>query len=244
MKRTIKTSRGVKVLTIVTLSLLSTLTPSQAQNKISGGAGYFIGGYTLHNLNDINSLLADNGQPKLSDATMSLGGGGHFIIKNFVIGGEGHGLIGSNDKNANFKTTYGGGYGFFNIGYIPFHTRSAIFYPMLGIGGGGLTVSITDKTKDPSNFNDVIKDPAKESYICTQNFLINFSIGADFFTFSDKEAGSWAGGLLGGLKLGYIWNFESNNWYYNDIKLSGSPSSGISGPYIRITIGGGGVAFK
>ncbi|MCD4737126.1 MAG: hypothetical protein K8R53_13865, partial [Bacteroidales bacterium] len=127
---------------------------------------------------------------------------------------------------------------------VLFHTKNGIIYPMLGIGGGGLTLSITDRKKHPVNFDDLLADPARESYLSTANFLLNFSIGSDFFSLSDKESGSWAAGFLAGIKIGYVWNFGMNNWYYGDDKLSDSPNAGISGPYIRITLGGGGVSFE
>ncbi|MCD4736239.1 MAG: hypothetical protein K8R53_09365, partial [Bacteroidales bacterium] len=157
---------------------------SQTSTKVSGGEGYFIGGYSLHNLSSLNDRLSTFGQPELNEGTISLGGGGHFILNNFMLGGEGHGLIGGNNSNADFLTSYGGGYGFFNIGYVLFHTKNAIIYPMLGIGGGGLTLSITDRKKQPVNFDDLLADPARESYLSTNNFLLNFSLSSDFFTMS------------------------------------------------------------
>ena len=70
--------------------------------------------------------------------------------------------------------------------------------------------------------------------------MINVSIGADFFFLANKTENA-SGGWIMGIKAGYIYNASGNDWYFNNEQIVGSPNSGISGPYVRLVIGGGGL---
>jgi len=111
---------------------------------------------------------------------------------------------------------------------------------LVGFGGGGMTVSITDKSKLTSSFDDILEEPARESYLNSGGFLLNLSLGSDYF-FAGSKSDKYSGGFLIGLKAGYILNLSGNDWYFGGNELDNSPNSGISGPYVRIVIGGGGI---
>ncbi len=215
-------------------------TQEMKPNRLSGGVGYFMAGYTGFNLGSMNTQLTNNGYPELTNGSFTFGGGGHFVHKNFIIGGEGHGLSNSSASNTNYNLNISGGYGFFNLGYILYHNPTLNIYPMLGFGGGGASIAITDKNKLPENFDDLLDDPTRESYITNGGFMINFSIGADFFI-SGIKTESASGGWLMGIKAGYILNTGGDDWYFNNEKITGSPNADISGPYVRLTFGGGGL---
>jgi hypothetical protein len=36
--------------------------------------------------------------------------------------------------------------------------------------------------------------------------------------------------------------FDRDTWYLDQEQLAGGPKAGVSGPFIRLTIGGGGIA--
>ena len=209
-------------------------------NRVSGGMGYFMVGYTGFNLGSMNTQFANKGYPELTNGSFTFGGGGHFVYKNFIIGGEGHGLAGSSASNSGYNLNISGGYGFFNLGYIIYHNPTVNIYPMFGFGGGGASIAITDKNKLPENFDDLLDNPARESYITNGGFMMNFSIGADFIISGIKTEAT-SGGWLVGAKAGYILNTGGDDWYFNNEKIAGSPNAGISGPYVRLTIGGGGL---
>ena len=236
----------MKTRTIIIVTLIFTgiyfqgFSQETKSNKVSGGLGYFMIGYTGFNLGEMNTQFKDNGYPELTNGSLTFGGGGHFIINNFIIGGEGHGLLGGSSSNSNYSINMGGGYGFFNLGYNLYHNPTVNIYPLLGFGGGGVTIGMTDKSKTPENFNDLLENPARESYITNGGFMINFSIGADFFVLANKTKNA-SGGWIMGIKAGYIYNASGNDWYFNNEKITGSPNAGISGPYVRLTIGGGGL---
>ncbi len=228
------------ILIAIVIANISGFAQETKSNKVSGGLGYFMIGYTGMELGNMNSLFKENGYPELSNSSFTFGGGGHFVFKNFIIGGEGHGISGGSSSNAKYDIKLGGGYGFFNLGYILYHNPTVNVYPLLGFGGGGSTIGITDKSKNPENFNDLLENPARESYITNGGFMLNFSLGADFFVLASKsENGS--GGWIMGIKAGYVYNASGNDWYFNNKETAGSPDAGISGPYLRLTIGGGGM---
>jgi len=213
---------------------------SGTRNLVYGGVGYFMAGYSVVDLDNLNQSLSNSGIPELDRGSITIGGGGHYIIKNIIIGGEGHGVTGKNAENDNYKSAYSAGYGFFNLGYVILNSPSFNFYPLIGFGGGGMTVSILDKSKLTNSFDDILDDPARESYLTKGGFLMNFSLGADYFFVGEKSE-STTGGFLIGIKAGYILDVSNNDWDFNGQHLNNSPGSGVSGPYVRITFGGGGL---
>jgi hypothetical protein len=208
--------------------------------KVSGGVGYFMIGYSGFSVSDINTQFQISGYPELQKGTISLGGGGHFVYRNWIIGGEGHGLPGGKVSNDRYDLSISGGYGFFNTGYIVYHTKTLNLYPLVGVGGGGSSVVITEKANEPSGFEEVLCNSARQSTITNGGFMMNFSIGADFFVLADKTENA-TGGWLIGIKAGYVVQLNNNQWYFNGRSLQESPQGCISGPYVRLTIGGGGL---
>lgn len=234
----------IKTIIFIALFLFGTSLQGFSQetetNKVSGGLGYFMLGYTGFNLGEMNTQFKDSGYPELTNGSFTFGGGGHFIINNLIIGGEGHGLSGGKSSNAEYDLAMSGGYGFFNLGFILYHNPTVNIYLLLGFGGGGAVIGITDKSKSPENFNALLENPARKSYITNGGFMMNFSVGADFFVRASKTGNS-SGGWIMGIKTGYIYNMNRNDWYFNNEKITGSPNARISGPYVRLTIGGGGL---
>jgi hypothetical protein len=235
-----KTKTIILIATIIAGTCFKGFSQETKSNKVSGGLGYLMIGYTGLDLGNMNSLFKEYGCPELSNSSFTFGGGGHFILKNFIIGGEGHGISGSKSSNTNYDLRMGGGYGFFNLGYLIYRNPGMNIYPLLGFGGGGSTIGITDKSKILENFDDLLENPARESDITNGGFMMNFSIGADFFVLASKSENA-SGGWIMGIKAGYIYNVSGNDWYFNNEKITGSPNAGISGPYVRLTIGGGGI---
>ncbi len=208
------------------------------KEKVSGGTGYLMTGYSAFNVSSVNVELGNYGYPELTGGSFSFGGGGHFVYRNWMLGGEGHGLSNSDASDGEYELNLKGGYGFFNAGYIIYHDRTLNLYPLVGIGGGGATVSVTRKANIPVTFDDLLSDPARQSQITNGGFLMNFSIGADFFVFAEKTEDA-TGGWLIGLKAGYVLQLNDSSWNFEGQAIQGSPAGCISGPYVRLTIGGG-----
>ncbi|MCX7957838.1 MAG: hypothetical protein N3B13_02195 [Deltaproteobacteria bacterium] len=223
------------------LSFLSlTLTAEEA--KEGGGMGYFMASWQSISLSGLNKELNINGLPEFSESQYAFGGGGHGIIGNFIIGGEGHGLSGESKSNNLYKVSVSGGYGLFDVGYIVFKKDGLILYPLLGIGGGGLNVTI--KEKATYDFNEVMKNPKRGIDLSNGGFITAISLCADYlFSFGKDKDGS--GGLMIGLRGGFLLPmYKGSNWSYNEQEITNGPSADIKGFFFRLNIGGGGISEK
>ncbi len=220
-------------------------TPGSAQDEDlrSGrsGRGFFQAGFLRLDVDDINSALAGSGFPTLDRSTVTLGGGGYATRGRFVIGGEGHGLLSDAQPAADGSIQVGldGGFGLFKVGYLAYSESGLDVYPMVGIGGGGVSVSIVERSAP--TFQDVLADPARSSRLSTGMFLLDLSVAADYrFTRRRSEDGG-SGGLLVGLQAGYVFAPGSTNWTLDEINgVAGGPDLGVQGLYIRLSLGGWG----
>lgn len=228
---------------IILLSFASNFSYGQeekATQKVYGGAGYFMPGVQILSIGNLNSKLESKGYPKISTSFTSAGGGGHAIIANFIVGGEGHGIIGKDVTNEKYTLNLGGGYGIFDLGYVIFSKWGLNLYPIVGIGGSGLTLSITERTIP--TFDDILENPKGHIEMSTGALLLHFAIGADYIvSFGGNEA---KGGVLIGLRAGFTYTPVAGDWKMADVKVSGGPETGVNGVYIRLMIGGGGLGKR
>jgi len=240
--------RSVTIL--VSLSTILTLLSFQlvfgqdktSSSKVVGGMGYFMMGIGSLDIGDLNTRLETAGFSTFSEKFVSFGGGGHSINGNLIMGGEGHGMSVGEVSEGDYTTSLGAGYGFFDIGYAIYSTDALYVYPMLGIGGGGMSIRIVEKGTSPS-FNDVLENPKRGVEVSTGGFLLNLSLGTDYvFAMEKDETGR--GGLAIGLRVGYIFTPRKGDWAMDETKLSGSPETVITGPYVRIVLGGGGFGIE
>ena len=206
----------------------------------SGGMGYSMFGSNTINLDDLNAKLASHGYTTLSDNFFSVGGGGHGIINSkWIIGGEGGTLLGDNVTSGDYETSLIVGYGLFDVGYIVYSIKDLRVYPLLGIGAGGMTLSIAQSPTSLS-FDEVLDNPKRNVEMTTGGFLLNIALGIDYLlAFDADEKGR--GGFLLGLRGGYCFSPIQSDWTLGEIELSGAPETAITGPYIRLIIGGGGI---
>ncbi|MCF8369772.1 MAG: hypothetical protein K9G76_12100 [Bacteroidales bacterium] len=240
MKRGAITTTLILLIVIINHSLVKGQ-DKQISNKYLGGFGYFMVGHKSFDLQKMNDAFKANAYPEINNGSVSIGGGGHYLINNWLIGGEGAGLLGNTVENNNYRLVHAGGYGFFNLGYLALRTPSFMLYQVLGIGGGNLTVYIKDKNLLTNSFDDLLENPGRESIIATGGFLLNFSIMANYFISGNRKENNSSGFILG-IKGGYVLNTTGNNWQLSGQTLKDSPAAGMSGPYVSIVLGGGGIA--
>ena len=207
----------------------------------SSGRGFFQAGLLRLDVDDMNAALAGAGFPTLDRSTVTLGGGGYATRGRFVIGGEGPGLLSDDRPSADGSVQVGvdGGYGLFKVGYLAYSESGLDVYPMVGIGGGGLSVGIVERSAP--TFDDVLADPQRSSRLSTGMFLMDLSVAADYrFTKRRSEEGR-SGGLMVGLQAGYVFAPGTTNWTLDDINgVAGGPDLGVQGLYIRLSFGGWG----
>lgn len=231
----------MKTLSFLFFILCLFVTPifSQQVTKISGGVGFFMPGVSILTISKINSSLENKNYPKFGNTFTSFGGGGHAIISNFIIGGEGHGLVGKEITTDKRMVNLSSGYGIANLGYILYEKHGLMVYPILGFGGGGLSLSITERTIP--TFDQVIDSLKGHVELSTGSFVLNFALGADYLISFDKNANT-RGGVLVGIRAGIIYTPIAGNWTMDENKVSGGPETGINGVYLRFLIGGGGTS--
>ena len=234
-------------LILVCISLLALLlaVPAAAQNdeeeeatfEETQGRGYFSFGVHFLDIDDLNDRLSNQGYTEFPTYFYTIGGGGHGILENgIVVGGEGHAIMERDETTGTFETSLGGGYGFFNLGYAVYQQNNLSVYPMLGIGGGSVSMKITDS--EAPLFDDVLADPKRSAELSTGGFLFDIAVGLDYlFTVGTTQE---EGGFMFGFKAGYTFSPSDNDWKMNGNEINGGPDFGITGPYIRLMVGGGG----
>ena len=208
--------------------------------KEGGGMGYSMFGRGTIDIKALNSKLESKGYSTLSDNFFSVGGGGHGIINNrLIIGGEGHSLLGKEVTSGNYKSSMHIGYGFLNLGYIVYSVKELRVYPLIGLGAGGMNLKIVEDVTSLS-FDEVLDDPKRKIELSTGGFLLNLALGIDYLLkFAEDEKGK--AGMTFGLRAGYTFSPFKGAWTMDELEIAGAPEMGITGPYIRLMIGGGGI---
>ena len=138
-----------------------------------------------------------------------------------------------------FKSSLTGGYGLFHIGYIIYSKKCFNIYPLLGIGGGGVTLKIAEDSS-PS-FDQVLNDPKRNVELIYGGMILNLSVGVDYFI-KMEETDEGFGGFLLGLQAGYLLAPFTHDWKMDEHDISGGPDVGLNGFFVRITLGGGGMS--
>lgn len=206
------------------------------KGKGAEGWGYFMAGTNLIDIGALNSELEKKGYPKLSESFFSSGGGGCGRIGRVIIGGEGYGLIGEKTTSESYEISIGAGCGFFDIGFIAISYGDLMVYPIFGLGGGGL--SLTIKERGTPSFDEILESPKRGVEISTGGLLFNLALGMHYLIKLGGERNG--GGILVGICLGYTFAPMRGSWSMDGVEISGGPKVGITGPYVRFMIGGGG----
>ncbi len=211
-------------------------THTEKVKAVSGG-GFMIG-IGQFNLSRLNDMLRARGFENLGNSQISFGGGGYGILKGKILfGGEGSGFSKAVTSSTQ-KASLSGGCGFFYIGYVVLSRNGFNLFPMLGIGGGGFNLRIVERAATPT-FDEILDNPKREVNISTGSFLLNFALGVDYsLVLSEDKKGR--GGLLLGIRAGYIFDPTKANWRMTDMDVLGGPDVRMTGPYIQLILGGSG----
>ena len=200
------------------------------ERSVSGGGGFFAIGANAPNLGALDDALDAAGYPTFDSEMLAIGGGGYGLVGRVMVGGEGFGLIAPTRGFEGRELSVGGGYGLFTLGYLLTPERRFDAFPVLGIGGGGLSFDIGSEAVD--TFDDVLENPSRGASMEQFNLLVQIGAGAEYPLQSD-------GGLRIGLRAGYLLTAFSSDWTINDQSIGGGPDATLGGPFVRLTIGGG-----
>lgn len=209
--------------------------------KAMGGGGFTLG-YGYMDVSDLQTF-APKGTPQISNNMMVIGGTGHGFINRLVIGGSGFGIVGDVVKTDSVRTSVGGGAGTFDIGYLVLDREKVKAWPMIGIGGGGFGVQMTRLRNLTAG--QVSGNPAQEININQGGLLADVSFNINFIPSVkyDPEENAY-GGLMTGLKLGFIYSIPRSDWRYSGGEITGGPKFGLSMVYLKLVIGGFGYSKK
>lgn len=206
------------------------------------GRGFFNVGYMGLDADELNAALAEGDLPSLDGSFLTLGGGGYGARGRFLIGGEGHGLLGSDETSADgsMHVSVHGGYGLFRIGYLAASHGGLDVFPSVGIGGGGMSVKISERSAP--TFGDVIEEPRRSSTLSSGSLLLDVGAAAHLRVAGERETrDDRDGGFLVGIHAGYTFAPGDSSWDLDGINsVAGGPNFQIQGAYVRLSIGGWG----
>ncbi|MFQ6093056.1 MAG: hypothetical protein ACE5OR_10305 [bacterium] len=230
------------VLVVLSLVVLATLAPKGGscgtETTKGGGVGVFMFGWNGFDVDELRSKLRESGFEGLEKKDFTYGGGGYGLVgERILLGGEGYGFeqVVFSDS---VKATLGGGYGFFDVGYVVLSRRGIQVYPMIGIGGGGMDLRLAARNGTPQ-FDEVLENPRREATLSVGGLLLQCALGVDYFlSLGGNERAQ--GGLIFGLRLGYTFASSKGDWSMKDADVIGGPDARITGPYIHFAIGGAG----
>ncbi len=223
----------VALLIVTTLSAFAQEEKVTTSKKISGGFGHFNFSAQSINIGGLNNLLAASDYGKINPYQASWGGGGNFVIRNFVIGGEGSGYFNSKTSNNFNAIDLNGGYGFFNMGYVVHSGKRSVLYPILGIGTGGYNITVHQKDQN-KNIIEQLNTPSGNTTITAGGLLLNAQLAWQYFFYGHQKQGFFVG-----LKAGY--RYSPNSWKLkvNGNGLNDSPNINMNGFNVTLIIGGG-----
>ncbi|MGD1841068.1 MAG: hypothetical protein ACFB0B_09250 [Thermonemataceae bacterium] len=221
-------SRKVATLIAFAFIFISSSNTLQAQNRLKGGAGGLLIGFKTYNT-ATHQFFVPEGSPVLGDNLLQIGGEGYGLLNRWVIGGGGYMSQGDQVQEGNLEYELRGGGGFFNVGYVVYHTRELLVFPLLGIGIDALGINRRieeDISFEPNRFLEA-------NYFIVRPSL-DLGVAVDWFP--GKK------GLKLGIRTGYnVTLSRGNEWrhYGGEITNPDLPDNDLDGFYVRLTVGGG-----
>lgn len=218
----------------------------KAWSDKESGKGYFLFGSGKFEVGDLSLALEDKGYSSVSrsplnglaDSFISFGLGSHGVVNGVLIGWELNGLTSreTTTSTGSYRTALTGGYGFFNVGYLTYSMNGLDIYPMLGIGGGGLSLKLA--ARRTLSFDQILADPEQSVELKTGGFLLNPALGLDYML-SLSSAEKREGGVVLGLRVGYVLAPLKGAWRMDGADVVGGPQASVAGPYVHLVVGMG-----
>jgi len=204
-----------------------------------GGGIHF--GILNPSLKDLNNELKKFDLPKFDKPIFGFGGGGNLIIGGIRVGG--YGIGGSSEKFSNrvlynnqysTKTKIDYGLGFGTIGYEVYHQKKFSVNVDLGIGGGSLDLSISDRTSDFNSWDETLQLSLVEN---NSSKKLTYS----FFSLQPSVNFEYIYGNFLKFFVSGDYNFILNDRWTkdDDLKLVNVPKMNFNGFSIRLGIQAG-----
>ena len=223
------------------LFLVCSLTTAKAQetpqtcSRYCGGFGYFTFSNEMINLNELNQSLEQSGFGSFGTSMPSWGGGGMFVLGNFMIGGQGAGYFSQTKTSDNSAAQLSAGYGQASVGYLFRTTKRSILYPVVGIGGGGMDLNMGPNSS-PGEFSQQLKSPSGMMNASAGGWFLTAELTFNHFFLASELQGFFVGARAGYRYSPEAWTFGTNGQAFND-----SPGVNLNGLYLTLLLGGGGI---
>jgi hypothetical protein len=213
-----------------------------------GGFGHFQIGFNLNHFPVLNDylknpdILGNSYSP--SREGIQLGGGGYGVLGRLLLGGSGY-FSGFNPiQTDSASVSLSSGTALFNAGYLLKKTERWLIFPYAGVGGTGLSLRLANRQDSGGIFFDRNQGISfgEISKLSLGGIASEVGISFKYFITTCTED-SPHGALMIGFDLGCQASFfTSNKWSDGKGRTLTGPNS-LSGylPYIRITLGGGGI---
>lgn len=241
----------MRILLFLTLSLTCILVQGQRSQIAGGGFGHFFAGGALGQWPAMRSYLQSPLRLGIAyapkPAGYTAGGAGYGCIGRVMLGGTAayHGYGKSTTDSAQVWNSAGSA--FFNMGYLIIDKARWFAFPYVGIGGTGYTVKVRNTASHQSiefDMNRSLGGGESGEYI-NGGVAWDAGFSVKYFIIDESDEGSHGGMLLGldaGCSGAYL---SSNRWKDNNGNRVSGPGmlSGLM-PYVRITLGGGGITRK
>lgn len=212
---------------------------------VTRGMVYFSLGLHVNDMKELQSRLDRSGvgYPAEPKNYLAIGGGGLFCSRRLVVGGEGFALSSPRRSGGGTLTSLSGAYGIIQVGYALINAESFTLYPLLGFGGGAFTWRV-QRDVVPASFEETIQRPELGMSLLNASFILQAALGADYWLrLGQGDRGTSC--LVVGLRLGYTYSPFGDNWelqkYGQASELAGGPMLGITGPFLRLVVGWGGL---
>lgn len=209
-----------------------------------GGFGHAFFGGALNGYGNFENEMAApralGDDFSISPLGMQFGGGGKFLIAGTIlVGGKGMGWAMSADQSQGANVSLTGGGGGFDIGYAAYNQDQNLLYPYFGLGGYALEIEMQNRLATQSiAFGSARVAPDATDTFSAGFFTFDFGVGFQRLLFFGD--GGLTVGAEGGVMIPILrgaWQGEDEN------EISGLEELGVSGGYLRITLGGGGFIF-
>ena len=220
--------------------LLLLLVPAQARAQsrefLKGGGGFFGVGVRAIDLRDLNATLRQFGYTRFHQPLTMVGGGGYAMRNRVMLGGEFYGWTGQRrgPNDMYYSTRLDGGFGIANLGYLLTPTERVNLYPMIGLGGAGMSVQI-DERSSPS-FHNVMENPGRSSTLGKGALIGAISLGTDYLL-TMRRTPTHVTGLTVGMRAGYTSTLFESEWNLRGHEIAGGPEVSLNGFFMTFTVG-------
>ena len=221
------------VLALCASSLAAQQAPEREEQRPESARFYFGAGWATLDLDELNGRLAAQPEPysAFPEDMLALGVGGHVRFQRFLLGGEGQALIATDeaDFSDQRRARLSGFFAALTLGYAVVATPALDVYPLLQLGGGGVSMEIEER--GDQGFDEVLSDPGLSTTITNSTFLGGAGLGLDY---------AFGNGLLIGVRGSYNVTPGADNWKGDERDILGGPDVELTGPVLRVMVGFGG----